>query len=281
MRLAFTLFLVLLAFAGNSVLARLALSEGAIGPWGFSLLRFVSGAVMLLVLTRTRWTAGGWPAAWALCAYGVLFSFAYLELLTGTGALLLFSSVQLTMLIWARWRGERLSRRQALGGGFALIGLIVLLSPSLDAPPLGWAALMIGSGVGWGAYSVLGKAAGTSDPTARTAGNFARAALILLALSPIVLWIVPESTPTSAGIGLAVLSGTLTSALGYALWYRVLRDITVTTAALAQLSVPVIAAIGGAIFVFEPVTWSFAISCAVVLFGVGLATIAPPKMPKP
>ena len=273
MRLALTLSLVLLAFAGNSVLARLALTEGLAGPWTFSLIRFASGAGVLLLISRHSWSAGRWRAAVALCVYGVLFSYAYLELATGLGALLLFASVQLTMLIWARVRGEELSTRQILGGGLALLGLGALLSPGLAAPPLFWAAIMVLAGVGWGAYSVLGKSEG--DATARTAGNFARAAVLLLALSPLVLWRTPEALPSATGLGLAVLSGTVTSALGYALWYRVLRDISVTTAALSQLSVPVIAAIGGAVFVFEPVTLEFAVSCAVVLFGVGLATLKP------
>jgi drug/metabolite transporter (DMT)-like permease len=272
MRIVLWLILVLIAFAGNSVLARLALEAGTIGPWSFSLLRFVSGALILVLLCRgAAWASGRWRAALALCAYGVFFSYAYLQLPTGTGALLLFASVQMTMLGWAVSQGEQLSLRQALGCGLALLGLAFLLKPGLNAPPVFWAGLMVLSGIGWGAYSVLGK--GDGDPTARTAGNFARAALLLLALSPLILIQLPEARPAWSGIALAVLSGTLTSALGYALWYRVLRDITVTTASISQLMVPVIAAIGGAIFVFEPVTWSFALSCAVVLFGVALATL--------
>jgi drug/metabolite transporter (DMT)-like permease len=281
MRVALLLIFVLIAFAGNSVLARYALSSDAIGPWGFSLIRFVSGAAMLLILARPAisWPAGRWRAAIALCGYGVFFSFAYLELAAGTGALLLFASVQLTMLAAAFSLGERLSRVQIFGLFLAVGGLIYLLAPGALAPsPIG-AALMVLSGVGWGVYSVMGKSTENNieDPVARTTGHFSRAAILLVITTPILLFILPENQPKPAGIGFAVLSGTVTSGLGYALWYSVLRHISVTTAAISQLSVPVIAAIGGAVFIFEPVTWAFATACGVVLFGVGLATISAPR----
>jgi drug/metabolite transporter (DMT)-like permease len=277
MRLTLLTLLVLIAFAGNSVLARLALSGGDIGPWGFSLIRFVSGAGVLLCLSRpaVSWPAGRWVAALALCIYGVFFSFAYLKLATGTGALLLFASVQLTMLVAAFARGERLSALQIFGLLLAMGGLVYLMVPSAAAPSPFGAALMILSGVGWGVYSIAGK--GSGDAVARTAGNFSRAALLLLAASPLILWTLPEAQPGVTGIGLALLSGVVTSALGYALWYYVLKDLRVTTASISQLSVPVIAAIGGALFVFEPVTTAFMIACGSVLLGVGLATIKPPK----
>ena len=275
MRLTLLTLLVLIAFAGNSVLARLALSGGDIGPWGFSLIRFVSGAAVLLCLSRPAqsWPTGRWLAALALCVYGVFFSFAYLKLATGTGALLLFASVQLTMLAAAFSRGERLSRFQLIGLILAMGGLIFLLAPGVEAPsPLG-AALMILSGIGWGVYSLAGT--GSGDAVARTTGNFSRAAILLLLTTPLILWTLPESRPGLSGAGLALLSGTVTSALGYALWYYVLRDLRVTTASISQLSVPAIAAIGGAVFVFEAVTASFVIACSLVLIGVGLATIKP------
>ena len=273
MRLILLTLFVLIAFAGNSVLARLALSSDGIGPWSFSLIRFVSGAIILLLMAKpkTGWQAGRWSAALALCAYGVFFSFAYLKLETGMGALILFATVQLTMLAIAFQRGERLGPIQWAGLIMALGGLTWLLSPGLNAPsPIG-ALMMASAGIGWGVYSVMGK--GPGDPVARTAGHFGRAAILLLIASPLILFTLPEATPNIFGLSLAVLSGTVTSGLGYALWYYVLRDITVTTASVSQLSVPVIAAIGGALFVFEPVTWGFALSCLVILLGVGLATI--------
>lgn len=275
MRLALLTLLVLIAFAGNSVLARLALSGGDIGPWGFSLIRFVSGALVLLILSRPSisWAAGRWSAAVALCSYGVFFSFAYLKLATGTGALLLFASVQLTMLAAAFSRGERLTLFQIMGLLLAVSGLIYLLAPSVKAPSPYGAGLMAFSGIGWGVYSVLGK--GEGNAIARTAGNFSRTAILLVMITPLILWALPEVMPGPQGLILAVLSGAVTSGLGYALWYYVLRDLTVTTASISQLSVPVIAAVGGALFVFEPVTLSFAVACTIVLIGVGFATIKP------
>ncbi len=273
MRLALLTLCVLIAFAGNSVLARLALAGGDIGPWSFSLIRFVSGAGVLLLLSRPRvsWGKGQWSAAAALCGYGVFFSFAYLKLATGTGALLLFASVQITMLAAAFLRGERLTAFQSLGLVLASGGLVYLLAPGAQAPSLFGAVLMALSGIGWGIYSVMGKGAGS--PLARTAGNFARAAILLSVATPFIILVLPEAMPSRFGLVLAVLSGTVTSGLGYALWYYVLKDLSVTTASISQLSVPVIAAIGGALFVFEPVTLSFAAACAAVLIGVGLATI--------
>ena len=279
MRLVLLTLLVLIAFAGNSILARLALSGEEIGPWSFSLIRFVSGAAVLMCLSRPAisWPSGRWAAALALCVYGVFFSFAYLKLPTGTGALLLFASVQLTMLAAAFARGERLSAFQLLGLGLAAGGLIYLLAPSAAAPSPFGAALMIFSGIGWGVYSLAGKGAGKNndDAVARTAGNFSRAAILLILATPLILWILPEASPGISGTTLALLSGVVTSALGYALWYHVLRDLTVTTASISQLSVPVIAAIGGALFVFEPVTLPFITACTIVLLGVGIATIKP------
>lgn len=275
MRLLFVILVVLIAFAGNSVLARLALSSNEIGPWGFSLIRFLTGSLILLALSRPKksWPAGRWSGAFTLCIYGVFFSFAYLQLATGTGALLLFASVQLTMLAIAFSHGEKLSVLQWLGLALAMVGLAYLLAPGIEAPsPIG-AILMVFSGIGWGIYSVLGK--GTGYPIAKTAGNFSRATIIIILLSPLVLFALPEQSPSLYGLSLAVLSGTVTSGLGYALWYSVLKHISVTTAAISQLSVPVIAAIGGAMFVFEPVSLAFAISCTVVLLGVAIATIKP------
>lgn len=282
MRLTLLTSIVLIAFAGNSVLARLALSGGNVGPWGFSLLRFVSGTAVLLLLSRPRrsWPAGSWAGALSLCVYGVFFSFAYLELAAGTGALLLFASVQLTMLAIAFSRGERLSGFQMFGLVLAIGGLIYLLAPGVEAPSALGAGLMVLSGIGWGIYSILGKGAGQA--LARTAGNFSRTALILCLMTPFILWILPEGSLGVSGFLLAVLSGTVTSALGYALWYNVLKNLPVTTASISQLSVPVIAALGGALFIFEPVTLPFVISCGVVLLGVGLATIQPkPKLNGP
>jgi len=249
-----TLFLLtvltLVAFAANSVLARWALIGHEMGPWSFVLIRFGAGALLL---------------------YGVLFSFAYLMLATGTGALILFAAVQLTMLGWGYVKGERLSVLQWGGFVLAVAGLIYLLSPGLEAPSILGSTLMILAGLGWGIYSIIGKGAG--NPTAQTGGNFVRAAFLLVIATAPIVWVSPEPLPTPKGWALALTSGIVTSALGYALWYHVLKDLRVTTAGLAQLSVPAIAAIGGVLFVSEPLTLRFVLASAIILFGVGLATI--------
>jgi len=273
--LFFLTILTLVAFASNSVLARWALIGNEMGPWSFVLIRFVSGAVMLVLLIGPMKSLkeGSWRGAGALLIYGVLFSFAYLMLATGTGALILFAAVQITMLGWGYFKGERLSGLQWGGFILAVAGLIYLLSPGLEAPSLLGSVLMIVSGLGWGIYSIIGKGAG--NPTAQTGGNFARAAFILLFATAPVLWFSPESLPTVKGWGFASTSGIVTSALGYALWYRVLKDLRVTTAGLAQLSVPAFAAIGGVLFVSEPLTFRFVLASAIILCGVGLATLRP------
>lgn len=276
-----TLFLLtlltLLAFAANSVLARWALIGDEMGPWSFVLIRFVSGALMLALLIGPTQSLkeGSLRGAGALLLYGVLFSFAYLMLATGTGALILFAAVQLTMLGWGYFKGERLTGLQWGGFVLAVIGLVYLLSPGLEAPSLLGSALMLLAGLGWGMYSIIGKGAG--NPTAQTGGNFVRAAFLLLIATAPVLWFAPEPLPTPKGWALALTSGIVTSALGYALWYRVLKDLKVTIAGLAQLSVPALAAIGGVLFVSEPLTLRFILASAIILGGVGMATLRPKK----
>lgn len=269
--------LTLVAFAANSVLTRLALANGEIGAWGFVLIRVLSGAIVLALLVSLKdgiskcFKQGSWGGAVALLSYGIFFSFAYLLLATGTGALILFAVVQLTMLGWGYFKGERLKALQWVGFVMAVVGLIYLLSPGLEAPSIIGSFLMIIAGVGWGAYSILGKGAG--DPTAQTAGNFIRAGLVLIILSLPVLAIMPEELPTPTGWGLAITSGAITSALGYALWYFVLKDISVTKAGISQLTVPAIAALGGVLFVSEPLTQRFVVATLIILTGVALATL--------
>ncbi len=277
----FTLFclilLTLIAFAANSVLGRLALAEGDIGAWSYTLIRIVSGAAILLCLTGAKASAssGTWAGAGSLLIYAAFFSFAYLMLPTGTGALILFAAVQITMLGWGFFKGERLGGLQWAGFVLAVAGLVYLLSPGLEAPSAPGAALMAISGIGWGIYSVLGK--GAAHPTARTSGNFLKAGLVLLMLSGPMLWGLSEPLPTVRGWTLAILSGALTSALGYALWYHVLKEITVTRAGISQLIVPVLAALGGVLFVSEPLTFRFIIASALILSGVAAATLTRPK----
>ena len=261
--------LALIAFAGNSVLARLALAEGDIGAGGYTAIRLVSGAAMLLVLVRPRiaWVFGTWPGALALLGYAAGFSYAYLSLSTGTGALILFALVQITMLGAGFRTGERLGAVQWAGVALAFAGLTVLLSPSLDAPSPSGALLMAIAGVSWGMYSLIGRSGG--DPTARTAGNFARASLLALPLAAIA--IVAEDAPTMLGVIFAILSGAVTSGLGYAVWYRALPHLSASRAGVVQLSVPPLAATGGILLLSEPLTLPFASASLFILLGIWLA----------
>ena len=276
---AFRLFLItalaMIAFAANSVLGRLALIEGEIGAGGFALIRLVSGAVVLvlLVFARSGRPSGSWRGGFALFVYAAFFSYAYLGLAAGTGAIILFAVVQMTMLGWGIANGERPMRLQWLGLTIALAALVWLVSPSVEAPPLFAALAMAVAGIGWGVYSLLGKGAG--DPTRATAGNFIRASLIAALLAVPALMIYPEIMPSQNGIALAIASGAITSGLGYAIWYTALKDLTSTRAGIAQLSVPAIAAIGGVMFLSEPITLRFALASGAILGGVALAVLTP------
>ena len=261
--------LAMLAFAGNSLLCRLALAHTAIDPASFTAIRMISGAAMLAVAVRLRgghWRVqGSWPSALALLAYAVAFSFAYVGLSAATGALLLFGAVQATMIGVALARGERLHGAQLAGLALACAGLVALLLPGLAAPPLGRAALMLGAGVAWGAYSLRGQGAG--DATAVNAGNFLRATPIALALSLVLAYGRPADP---AGIGYAVASGALASGVGYAIWYAALPSLRSTTAAVVQLSVPALATLGGALLLGEPITARVVLASAAILGGIGI-----------
>ena len=261
--------LAMVAFASNSLLCRIALRETAIDAATFTLVRIVSGAVCLGVLVRLRtagWTkTGSWSSALALFAYAAFFSFAYLQLTAGTGALLLFGAVQATMILWAFRNGERLRARQWTGFGIAIIGLVLLVSPGLSAPPLSAALLMVAAGIAWGVYSLRGKGAG--DPLRATAGNFLRAVPMALLLSLITF---PGARFDGAGMVYAIFSGAVASGLGYAVWYTALPALRSTAAATVQLSVPVLAALGGIIFLGEAVTLRLGLASIAVLGGIAL-----------
>lgn len=259
------------AFAANSLLCRLALRDGHIDPASFTSLRLVSGALALGLLVRlgrpSRGWGGNWVSALALFAYAAAFSFAYLGLTAGTGALLLFGAVQATMLLAGRRAGERLGRAQTTGLVLALAGLLFLLLPGLAAPPLLGACLMLAAGVAWGVYSLRGRS-GTTDAAYTTAGNFLRAAPFALVLSAVML---PRMHADAAGVGYALASGTLASGLGYVVWYAALKGLTATRAAVVQLSAPVIAAFGGALLLGESVTPRLIVASLAILGGVALA----------
>ncbi|MDO6456670.1 DMT family transporter [Celeribacter halophilus] len=263
------LLLTLVAFAGNSVLTRAALVDPANGATSFAAVRLLSGALMLGLIGRfARHSVtprlGDLPAVLALFLYVLGFSLAYRAMSAATGALILFAFVQITMLAVALRRGVRLSGFGWLGLALALGGLVWLLSPGLSSPPLTAALLMSGAGVAWGAYSILGQGGG--DPVGRSIRNFIGAVPLALVL----LLVVPVSL-TASGWALSIASGALASALGYVLWYRVLPLIPVPLAASAQLSVPVITALGGALLLSEPISLQLVGACALVLTGIALS----------
>ncbi|CAO3362267.1 Permease of the drug/metabolite transporter (DMT) superfamily [Azospirillum palustre] len=275
-RAALLTLLAMLAFAANSILCRLALTQTAIDPAGFTLVRIASGAASLWLIARAtghaKAGAGSWRGAAALLAYAAAFSLAYLTMTAGTGALLLFGAVQATMILVGLYRGERLVLLQWGGLALALGGLALLLAPGLSAPdPLG-ALLMLVAGAAWGIYSLLGRA--SRDPIATTAGNFLRAAPMAAVLAAL-------AGPLSGG-GLrwdqggllyAVLSGALASGVGYSIWYAALPALTAARAASVQLSVPVITALVAVLALGERITPVLALSSVAVLGGIALVIL--------
>jgi len=260
----------MLAFAANSLLCRLALGAGSIDAATFTSVRTISGAVVLGLLMAVRRRGGGWPTAnWrsvaSLFAYLAFFSFAYLSLSAGTGALILFGAVQLTMFIFALRAGEHFAPLSWVGLGMAILGLIYLVSPGVTAPdPLG-AVLMAVAGISWGFYSLLGR--GPADPLAATAGNFIYSVPLALVVSVLFM---RDFSASSTGFALAVASGALASGCGYVIWYAALPGLTATRAATVQLSVPVIAAFGGVVLLSEEVTLRLVVASAVTLGGVAI-----------
>lgn len=267
--------LSMIAFAGNSLLCRVALKHTAIDAATFTTVRLVSGAITLwlvaLITRRERMGRGNWRSALALFGYAAGFSFAYVSLPAATGALLLFGAVQATMIGHGLWKGERLRRLQLGGLALAMGGLVALLLPGLSAPPLSGAILMLGAGIAWGVYSLRGKGAG--DPTRVTAGNFMRA----VPIAAVLAFLMHDSASSdSAGFWYAIASGALTSGIGYAIWYTALPALRATTAAAVQLSVPVIAALGGIAFLGEPLTLRLGLASVAILGGIALVILAKP-----
>lgn len=260
----------MLAFAANSLLTRLALQQSSIDAASFGSVRLAAGALMLAAIVRLRpgpavAARADWLAATMLWAYVVCFSFAYLSLAAGTGALILFGAVQMTMFSVGLWRGERFTPLAWVGFALAVGGLVYLVSPGLAAPaPLG-AALMASAGIAWGVYSLRGRLAG--EPVAATAGNFIRATPLALLVSLVFAGQAQASLP---GIALAVASGALTSGLGYVVWYAALPHLPALRAATVQLSVPPLAALGGVLWLAEAATLRLALASLAILGGVAL-----------
>lgn len=262
--------LAMLAFAANSILCRLALQAALIDAASFTTIRALSGALVLAVIVwrRHEWRKPArtdWIPALMLFAYMACFSFAYISLSAGTGALILFGTVQVTMIAFGIFRGEAVSAAFWTGFGLAIAGLVWLVFPGLTAPnPLG-AALMAGAGLAWGIYSLLGRR--STNATSSTAGNFVLATPMALILSLVTL---RAADVAWQGAALAAASGALTSGLGYIVWYAVVPKLSRVRAATVQLTVPVIAATLGVVLLAEPVTWRLFLASVAILGGVGI-----------
>ncbi len=270
---SYTVF-ALVAFAFNSILCRLALGAEAIDAASFTLIRLISGAVTLVAISlffdrkESNEKRGNWFSAFFLFAYAVCFSFAYVNLTTGTGALVLFGSVQATMIFVALLKGERPKILEWLGLIFALGGLIYLVFPGLSSPPFFSSALMAIAGIAWGFYTLRGK--GSTNPLADTTGNFVRAVPMVILLS---LPFIYQIHLSPRGILLAVLSGAIASGIGYSVWYAALKFHTATRAAILQLSVPALAATGGVVFLSEMVSLRLVLATILILGGISLAIL--------
>jgi len=269
--------IAMIAFAANSILCRMSLGNDLIDAASFTTIRLVSGALCLLaivILREKRWRPGrpNWLSILSLYAYMACFSFAYQSLSAGTGALLLFGLVQLTMIAVAVIRGERLPASSWIGMALAVGGMVYLVMPGIEAPDPAYSALMALAGVSWGAYSLLG--IGKSDPTTSTASNFLYA-VPLAALGSII-----ESDNiflSGQGALLAVVSGAIASGMGYAIWYRALKSIRASSAAVVQLSVPALATIGGVVFLAEPLTSRIVTATALTIGGIYIALKRPTR----
>jgi drug/metabolite transporter (DMT)-like permease len=297
--------LAMVAFASNSLLCRAALRQTPIDPAIFTFVRILSGTVALWLILwiqrnvmvdrtaspeRSRFSPqsspsgrgspfsprekvgmramGDWVSGFALFAYAVAFSFAYVDLAAGTGALLLFGAVQATMISWALAHGERLDALQITGFVAAVAGLIVLLLPGITAPPIAGSVLMISAGIAWGIYSLRRRNA--ENAIGATAGNFLRAVPFAILVSLVLL---RQTRFDSLGLTYAVISGAITSGIGYVIWYAALPGLKRTSAATVQLSVPVIAAAGGIVFLHEPITLRYIAASIAVLGGIAVVVV--------
>lgn len=272
--------LAMIAFASNSLLCRAALKRTSIDPATFTFVRIASGAVALwsIVALRSSFSShvtrhsslsqGTWLSGLALFIYAAGFSFAYVDLAAGTGALLLFGAVQVTMILWGFRKGERLDVWQVLGILIALIGLVVLVFPGISAPPLVGSIFMLAAGISWGVYSLRGRTA--TDAAASTTGNFMRAVPFAFLVSLILF---PRMRFDSLGATYAAISGAITSGLGYVIWYAALAGLKATSAATVQLSVPILAATGGILLLGESISLRYLIASIAVLGGIALVII--------
>ncbi|EIE1273206.1 DMT family transporter [Vibrio parahaemolyticus] len=272
--------ITMLAFAANSLLCRLALAEGLIDAGSFTLVRLISGAITLIALlvVRRQWKTDRptsrfrFFAGVALFGYAALFSFAYLQLATGTGALLLFGAVQLTLLAIYWWQGERFQFLEIIGIGLSIVGFVWLMLPSATRPDICSALLMLISGVCWAAFTALGKQA--PSPSSGITWGFIAASIIGILLSPLMLSSIHLSL---SGILLAITSGAIASGLGYTLWYQVMRKLSLLQAAVSQLSVPAIALLLGTVVLHESLSLHTLLTSGIILGGIALVFLSRSK----
>ena len=274
-------FIAMTAFAGNSLLCRWALKDTFIDPATFTSVRIVTGALVLWIILRLRnilhsgdhVVRGNWPSALALFTYAEAFSYAYINLTTGTGAILLFAAVQLIMIVYGLWRGEHFNIQQILGLFIATAGVTWLLLPGASTPKLTDSLIMLIAGTAWAIYSLRGRI--SADAMRVTTGNFMLATIFTLCLS---LTFISKVKIDSMGVMLAVISGAITSGIGYVIWYAALQRLNITNAAVVQLSVPIIAAIGGAFFLNDVITLRLIEASVATLSGIGLVIMGRVKL---
>jgi len=274
MKLFFLVAVTMTAFAANSVLNRVGVATFGMDPFVFAVIRVAAGATMLAVLVTLRGQSpfvdlpNRWRGALALTVYMIGFSWAYLSLGAGLGALILFGILQMMMFSWAVFKRQPVPVMRWVGAAFALVGLAVLLWPSGPAMvPFAGTLAMIAATAGWAAYTILGQ--GVRDPLAVSTGNF----ILCLPLVALSLLLASGGVLSVGGVAAAIVAGAVTSGMGYALWYRVLPELPTTVAAVAQLSVPVIAVLAGVIFLAEPVSVRLIAAGVLVLGGIAVSNV--------
>ncbi len=269
MKIVFLTCLALFAFAANSVLCRLALGSGAMDAASFTVIRLITGVIVLVVIATTQYksdliqTRGSWDASLMLFLYAVTFSYAYILLDTGTGALILFGSVQITMILLSLISGTRLQRTEWAGILVAFSGFIYLVLPGVSAPSLSGFLLMTTAGIAWGLYTLKGRR--STNPLMDTTFNFARTIPFVIIL---LLLTFQNAEISLEGVVLASLSGGLASGVGYTIWYSALKGLSSIQAAVVQLSVPIIAALGGVMIMSESITFRLLLSTSLILGGI-------------
>jgi len=271
--LSFTI-LALIAFAANSVLCRAALRDALIDPATFTSIRLISGSIILLLLVyiskskNLSEAKGSWSSAGILFIYAATFSFAYVSLDTGTGALIVFAMVQITMITSAMIHGKKMSLSEWAGVLLAFGGLVYLVFPGVTAPSLSGLILMIASGMAWGLYSLKGKS--SIDPLGDTAFNFLRTIPFVIIL---LLFSIDQVKAEPQGYTLAIISGALTSGIGYTIWYMALKGLSAVQASIVQLIVPVIAAAGGILFLSEIISIRLIVASVLILGGIAIVIL--------